>query len=319
LQAHAGQLEQEVTTKTQALRATNQELALKESYLRALVGAAPVGIAQFDAQGQCCYLNAVGCTLTACTEETARGRHFLAFVHPDDRDYVEFMWQTNIAERKINWLEFRLQDSDIWVSAHWINLMEPAGPPLSGSIVILTDITEQRSKDEQIWTQANYDALTELPNRNLFWERLDQSLRRAKRGDQQVGLLWIDLDGFKAINDQLGHAAGDELLQQVASRLNSRTLDSDTVARMGGDEFTVILPDIADQDAAAQVAEDLTARLAEPFPLASGTGLISASIGVALYPPHAESAEMLFKYADMAMYVAKNAGKNQVFVWQPPA
>lgn len=318
LQTHAERLEQEIAAKTQDLRSANQELAIKENYLRALIGAAPVGIAQFDGRGQCRYLNAASRALVGCGEDAARDRHFLEFIHPDDRDYTDFMWQTHIADAKPTRLEFRLKNTGAWVSAHWITQTEPAAA-LSGSIVILTDITEQRRKDQQIWTQAHYDALTDLPNRNLFRERLDQALRQAKRRDQSVALLWIDLDGFKAVNDRLGHAAGDELLQQVAARLNGRMRDSDTVARMGGDEFAVILPAIADRDAAARVADDLTARLAEPFPLKSGTGLISASIGVALYPLHAEFPEALVKCADLAMYAAKNAGKNRFREWQPSA
>lgn len=317
LQAHAAQLERELIAKVQDLRSANQELATKENYLRALVGAAPVGIAQFDEHGRCCYLNAVGCTLAACSEEAARGRYFLDFVHPDDRDYVEFVWQTNGADQQVSSLEFRLQDSGAWVSSRWIKVMQSVELPLAGSIVILADAAEQRRKDERIWTQAHYDALTALPNRNLFWERLDQVLRRAKRDNQQVALLWIDLDGFKAINDRLGHAAGDELLRQAAVRLNGRIRDSDTVARMGGDEFTVILPDIADLDAAVGVAANLVVRLAEPFALQGDVGRVSASIGVSLYPPHAESAEALVKCADVAMYAAKRAGKNRVQVWQP--
>lgn len=317
LQTYVGRLEQEVATKTRDLQSANQELALKESYLRTLVSAAPVGIAQFDAQGHCSYLNSVGCVLTACSEETARGRPFLDFIHPDDREYVEFVWQLHCADQSASWLDFRLQDSNFWVSAQWIHLPETTGQPLSGSIVIFSDMTEKRRRDHQTWTLAHYDALTSLPNRNLFWERLDQALRRAKRDFQNTALLWIDLDGFKAVNDRLGHAAGDELLQQVAVRLNSRMRDSDTVARMGGDEFTVILPDIAHIATAEQVAADLVARLVEPFWLQSGTGHISASIGVALFPQHAEDAKTLVRCADMAMYVAKNAGKNRVQIWQP--
>lgn len=317
LQDHAAQLERELIAKMQDLRSANQELVTKENYLRALVGAAPVGIAQFDEHGRCRYLNAVGCALAACSEEAARGRYFLDFVYPDDRDYVEFVWQTNGTDQQVSSLEFRLQDSGAWVSARWIKVMQSVELPLAGSIVILADATEQRRKDERIWTQAHYDALTALPNRNLFWERLDQILRRAKRDNQQVALLWVDLDGFKAINDQLGHAAGDELLRQAAVRLNGRIRGSDTVARMGGDEFTVVLPDIADLDAAVRVAANLVARLAEPFALQGDVGRVSASIGLALYPPHAESAEALVKCADVAMYAAKRAGKNRVQVWQP--
>ena len=127
--------------------------------------------------------------------------------------------------------------------------------------------------------------------------------------------MWLDLDGFKAVNDTLGHAAGDALLRTVAQRLKNRMRESDTVARMGGDEFAVILSDIVESDTAVRVATELVASLAEPFDLPQGTARISGSVGVALYPQHAETAETLTQCADMAMYVAKHAGKNQVHVW----
>lgn len=314
-QMYAERLQQEVAIKTQDLQMANQELVLKENYLRTLVGNAPIGIAQFDDKGQCCYLNELAHALIG-HDKNAEGRHFLDFVHPEDRDYVEFMWQTNTSEPKTNSLEFRLKNNDNWVSARWLSLMESTTLSPVSSIVILTDITEQRRKDEQIWTQAHYDMLTSLPNRNLFWERLNQALRRAKRHKTAVALLWIDLDGFKAINDRFGHATGDALLQQVAMRLNGRMRDSDTVARMGGDEFTAILPDVGNREAAIGVAMDLLKRLAEPFSLKTGFHHISASIGLALYPLHTDTPEVLVKYADMTMYAAKNAGKNQVREWQ---
>lgn len=316
LQAYAAQLEQQVAARTEELQRVCQDLASKEHHQRTLVNAAPVGIAEFDAQGYCRYLNPAGCALTACNREAARGRHIFEFIHPDDRDHVEFIWQLNSTYAGVNQLEFRLRGANFWVSAHWINLFK-IDQPFVGSIIIFVDNTEQRRKDEQLWSQAHYDALTDLPNRNLFWERLAQNLHRAKRNRQNVAVLWIDLDGFKAVNDALGHAAGDELLQQVAYRLNGRMRDSDTVARMGGDEFAVILPDIGEIGAAEQVTADLTVLLAEPFLLKCGAGHISASIGIAMYPLHTQDAEVLVKYADTAMYVAKNAGKNQVAVWQP--
>ncbi len=314
--AYVGWLEREVAAKTEELQLAQQTLKVEERHRRNLVDAAPVGIAELDARGYCRYLNPVGCALTACQEEAARGRHLFEFVHPDDRDYVEFIWQINTAHQEANWLEFRLRDTESWISAHWVNLFE-VGQLLVGSIIVLIDNAERRCKDEHIWTLAHYDALTGLPNRNLFWERLAHSLLRARRDHQNVAVLWIDLDGFKAINDHRGHTAGDELLQQVARRLSGRMRDSDTVARMGGDEFAVILPDLTAVDAAELVGADLASRLAEPFTLRRGAGQISASIGVALYPLHAEDAETLVRYADMAMYAAKYAGKNQVTVWRP--
>jgi diguanylate cyclase (GGDEF)-like protein len=125
-------------------------------------------------------------------------------------------------------------------------------------------------------------------------------------------MLWLDLDGFKAVNDSLGHAAGDALLQQVAQRLTLRIRDSDTLARLGGDEFAVIMTEVNSADAVVQVANALGASLNEPFHLPQGLVQISCSIGVAMYPEDADSIERLMQRADMAMYGAKHSGKNRV-------
>lgn len=316
LQSHAAGLEQQVADRTGELQLAYQALALKERRVQVLVNAAPVGIAELDAYGYCRYLNPVGCVLTGYRQEDVQGCHVFDLVHSEDRDYLEFVWELNASHEGINQLEFSLSRTGFWVSARWINLLK-AGQPFMGSIMIFVDNTEQRRKDEQLWNQAHYDALTGLPNRNLFWDRLAQNLARARRESQKLAALWIDLDGFKAVNDSFGHAAGDQLLQLVGSRLVARMRESDLVARMGGDEFAVVLPDITDLDAVMQIAADLTKRLAEPFELQNGVGHISASIGVALYPLHTQDGETLVKYADMAMYVAKHAGKNQVALWQP--
>jgi diguanylate cyclase (GGDEF)-like protein len=127
-----------------------------------------------------------------------------------------------------------------------------------------------------------------------------------------AAVLWIDLDGFKAVNDKLGHAAGDALLQQVAQRLKTRIRDSDTLARIGGDEFAVVMSDVQNSVAVALVANALVASLNDPFNLPQGVAHISCSIGVALYPEQALTVETLIQCADMAMYTAKHAGKNQV-------
>ena len=133
--------------------------------------------------------------------------------------------------------------------------------------------------------------------------------------DRTPGLeIWIDLDKFKLVNDTLGHAAGDALLQQVAQRLKSRIRDSDTLARIGGDEFAVIMPEVKSGDAAVQVANELLASLSEPFHLPQGSAQISGSIGIALYPQHVHTIEAMMRCADLAMYNAKHAGSNQVHV-----
>ena len=307
-------LRREVAEQTLALRQSNSELIAKERHLQVLLAAAPVGVLELDDAQRCRFLNANGCLLTGCSAEQALGRHVLEFVHPDDRDYVGFIWQINRRSDEVQWLEFRLNRTSLWCAAHWINLEHSDELP-GGAIMVLTNATARLQQDERLWTLAHYDTLTNLPNRSLFWDRIGQALRHAKRLESGAAVLWLDLDGFKAVNDTLGHAAGDALLQQVAERLKNRIRESDTVARMGGDEFAVILPDIAEPERAMRVATELVASLAEPFALPQGTAHISGSVGVALYPQHAETAETLTQCADMAMYTAKHAGKNQVHVW----
>ena len=294
--------------------ALQRELVTTDQHLQVLLTAAPVGILEFDADERCCYISTIGCTLSGCTREQALGRNVLEFVHPNDRDYFGFVWQINRQSQETHWLEFRLNGTDLWCVAHWIN-RRSSDRSLEGAILVLANATERREKDERLWLLAHCDTLTGLPNRALYWDRLGQALRRARRGNQGLAVLWVDLDGFKAVNDGLGHAAGDALLWAVAQRLSNRMRDSDTVARVGGDEFALILPDIADSAAAAGVAAELVAGLAEPFDLPQGPARISASIGMALYPEHAADAETLVQHADMAMYAAKRAGKNQVRAW----
>jgi diguanylate cyclase (GGDEF)-like protein/PAS domain S-box-containing protein len=176
-----------------------------------------------------------------------------------------------------------------------------------GCFSVTTDITEHKLTEERIQRMAHHDSLTGLPNRLLFNDRLDQAIRLAKRNSRQFALLYLDLDRFKPVNDTLGHAAGDELLQGVATRIRHQVRESDTVARVGGDEFTVILPGIARREEAEIVARKIVAALAAPFQLGSRKQSvdIGASIGIAIYPADARDADALVKAADAAMYSAK--------------
>ena len=304
----------EVAARTGELRQSNSELEIKERHLQVLLAAAPVGVLELDGAKCCRYINANGCTLIGYPADQAQGAHFLDFVHPDDRAYVEFVWAINHQSDEVHWIDFRLKHTNLRCTAHWIKLYQ-GDLLIDGTIMVLTNTTARSHQDERLWTLAHHDVLTELPNRNLFWDRTGQALQHAKRRESGAALLWIDLDEFKTVNDTLGHAAGDDLLLQVAQRLKSRIRDSDTLARMGGDEFAVIMPDITDAEGALQVASELVAKLAEPFILPQGSTSISGSIGIALYPQHAETIETLTQCADMAMYEAKHAGKNQVKVW----
>jgi len=317
LEAYAERLAEQVAAQTAQLQAAYRTVAQQERHLSTLIEAAPVGIAELNPVGHCCALNPSGCTLAGCSASFAKGRHFTEFVHPDDVDHLHDLWAEPFTNSGQHHLEFRLARTDRWVAAHWINLVDPNR--FIGTILIFIDISERRQLEQQLWNQAHHDGLTNLPNRLLFWERLQQSLCRAQRNQESIGLLWIDLDGFKAVNDYQGHAAGDELLRHVAHRLSTRVRASDTVARMGGDEFAVIVSDLTDPHPVLTIAKDLIALLAEPFVLQSGSSRISASIGIALYPAHAETGQQLVYYADLAMYAAKNAGKSQIHIWQPPA
>lgn len=176
-----------------------------------------------------------------------------------------------------------------------------------------SDVTEKKQKDELIHWQANYDPLTNLPNRRLFHDRLGQAVKMAHRTELPLALFFIDLDYFKEINDSLGHANGDAVLMEVARRLSSCVREADTIARLGGDEFTVILPELGDTSQTKRIAETIVEKLAQPFFfLNDEKGYhISASIGIALYPHDATDLAGLLKCADNAMYAAKAAGRNR--------
>lgn len=177
-------------------------------------------------------------------------------------------------------------------------------------VALFSDITEKKNTEQAVWLQANNDALTNLPNRRLFRDRLAQDIARAQRSRQQVALLFIDLDHFKQVNDVLGHDAGDTLLIEAAQRIRTCVRDSDTVARLGGDEFTVILFGGDCVTVAERVCEQILASLTQPFMLGKEKAYISASIGITLYPDDAEDIEGLLKHADQAMYAAKEIGRN---------
>jgi diguanylate cyclase (GGDEF)-like protein/PAS domain S-box-containing protein len=178
-------------------------------------------------------------------------------------------------------------------------------------IAMSSDITEKKRTEETIWRQANYDSLTELPNRRLFRDRLQQELLKAQRGNLYVALLFVDLDRFKEVNDSLGHHSGDLLLIEAARRVCDCVRTTDTVARLGGDEFTVIMSELADTDRVGEVAQAMLRALAEPFVLGAESAYVSASIGITIFPSDADNVESLLKHADQAMYAAKEQGRNR--------
>jgi diguanylate cyclase (GGDEF)-like protein/PAS domain S-box-containing protein len=188
------------------------------------------------------------------------------------------------------------------------------------SIGTAFDITERKRDQERIRFMAQHDTLTGLPNRALFADRLEQALRLARRASTRLALLFLDLDDFKPVNDTFGHAEGDLLLQEAARRLRLRLRDSDTVGRIGGDEFVILLAEVRAGEDAAQVAEVIRQEIERPFDLPGGRHLVSCSVGIAVFPEHGENAMALTKHADMAMYRSKSLGRNRVEVYRegPP-
>ncbi|WP_292938590.1 PAS domain S-box protein [Noviherbaspirillum sp.] len=211
-------------------------------------------------------------------------------------------WQGEIWDRR----------KDGQLMAKWVNVsvIRSEDGKIYRYVAQFSDITEKKRMDELIWRQANFDQLTDLPNRRLFRDRLEQEIKKANRTGMPLALLFIDLDHFKEINDTLGHDKGDILLTEASQRIRRWVRETDTLARLGGDEFTVVIPDFGNTATIERIAQHIIQELNAPFSLGSEQGRISASIGITIYPADADTLEDLLKQADRAMYLAKMRGRN---------
>lgn len=235
-------------------------------------------------------------------------------IHPDDRQPVMDHIQAYLAGKVDTYrIEHRLRCRDgswKWVLTRGMVVnRDRQGQPLR-MVGTHTDISERKASEELIWRQANFDTLTGLPNRRMFFDRLKEQIKRASRGKKNFAVFFIDLDGFKEVNDTLGHQAGDQLLIEVSRRITHSIRASDTLARLGGDEFTIILDDIATIEAAGRIADKVLHALAQPIKLGKQQATISGSVGIARYPFHGLDVDSLVNHADAAMYAAKAQGKN---------
>lgn len=213
-------------------------------------------------------------------------------------------WQGEIRNRRKN--------GEIFVEWLSINQVHNEHGTLKYHVAVFSDISDRKKAEMRIQHLAHHDLLTDLPNRTLFSDRLQQSLAKARRDKTHMALMYLDLDKFKPVNDTLGHAMGDLLLKDAAKRMRHSVRESDTVARIGGDEFVILLPSADSEHDALVVAEKLRHALSQPFQLQGHRASISASIGVAVYPQHGSDEDELAKSADAAMYRAKQEGRNQV-------
>lgn len=235
----------------------------------------------------------------------ASGRHDEAFYATMwDSLNTTGQWEGEIWDRR--------KDGTVYAKWLTINVIHDRHGRLQQYVSVFSDITERKKTEELIWKQANYDSLTQLPNRYLLNEHLEQEIRKAQRSGWPLAVLFIDLDRFKEVNDSLGHTKGDTLLVQAARRISGCVRDTDTIARLGGDEFTVVLPDFAGRGNLERIVQGLIHDLSEPYNLGDGDmAYVTASIGITLYPDDAGDPQDLLKHSDQAMYVAKAEGRNR--------
>jgi diguanylate cyclase (GGDEF)-like protein/PAS domain S-box-containing protein len=212
-------------------------------------------------------------------------------------------WQGDIWDKRKN--------NEIYPKRLMINTVYNEDGIVQRRIAMFTDITQETEAEQLIWKQANFDFLTGLPNRQMFHDRLNQEIKKTNRNNLQLALLFIDLDRFKEINDNFGHDVGDAMLKEASIRLSQCVRESDTLSRLGGDEFTVILGQLNDLNIVERVVQNILTKMTEAFHLGNEVAYISASIGIALYPDDASSNEALLTSADQAMYAAKQMGRNR--------
>ncbi|WP_404380077.1 PAS domain S-box protein [Caenispirillum salinarum] len=264
-----------------------------------------------DARGVIDYVNDRFTALTGWTAAELVGRHASALADPEAP--AEDAFAQALAGGQAWKGEARALRKDgeaYWETVSVAPVRDDAGA-VTHFVAVKEDITQRKETERRVWQQANFDAVTGLPNRVLFQDRLHQDLTRARRKDERLCLMFIDLDRFKLVNDTLGHEAGDELLVEVGRRLTACVRESDTVARLAGDEFTILLPEPGTATDIAAVAERVLAALRRGFVIAGGREVfIGGSIGISIFPDHGEDASTLLKHADAAMYRAKDLGRN---------
>lgn len=288
-----------------------QAVRESEERYRRLVDLSPDGISVL-VEKKFFFLNPAGTRLLrgSCPQDFL-GKPLLDFIHSDYHVFViERLRRMEELGESVPWLEIKmvcLDGSEIDVEIASTPFLLEGKPAVQS---IFRDIVERKLAKEHLEFLANFDALTGLPNRRLFFDRMGQSLLNAQRHKHPVALLFLDLDRFKDVNDSLGHAAGDLLLKEVAVRLTQALRLSDSAARMGGDEFTVILTKIVGADDASIVAKRIIERLSRPFLLEQHTVSIGVSIGISICPDDGFDADTLLKKADTAMYRAKRKGSN---------
>lgn len=262
--------------------------------------------------GKCDYVNHAWLEFTGRTEEDELGDGWADNIHPEDRERCLGTYLFAFNRREPFAMEYRMRHRD--GSYHW--LLDHGAPytdldgEFAGYLGTCYDINARKQYEFQLEYQSQHDALTGLPNRNLLADRLGQAISRVRRQGQLVGVLFLDLDNFKIVNDSLGHDIGDHLLKAVSERLTTVVREGDTVARHGGDEFVIVLADMVQEEDVVNATRKLLATMAAPFKLDGRDQVATVSVGVAICPRDGEDQATLLRNADTALYRAKDAGRN---------
>ncbi|MFT3821496.1 MAG: EAL domain-containing protein [Rubrivivax sp.] len=290
----------DVTERERTLRALHQS----EETLRRVIEGLPVVLWMIDAEGRFVLSEGKGLEVIGRKPGEVVGQSLFELY----RDHAEILADTRRALAgqafACSW-----QIGEVVLDTRYSPLCDRDGA-VNGAIGVAIDVTERKQSEDRLAYLANYDPVTGLPNRSLFRDRLAHAMLGADRNGQRVALLFVDLDDFKHVNDSLGHAAGDELLQQVAARLGAAVRANDTVSRLGGDEFTVIVEGLAREEDAVHVAANILEQSARPYLLGAREVYVTASVGIAIYPRDGANADALLMNADAAMYRAKENGRH---------
>ena len=293
------------------------ELQASEARFRRLSESGVIGIAYFDIKGRISdgndtFLKMIGYSREELEKNPVRWDHLLPpeWVPNMQKVAREFTDTGRVAPYET---EYLAQDGSRFWGLFGATRIEGT----AGGIAFIVDITKRKKLEEEIRHMANHDALTGLPNRRLFMELIHFGLAEASRNKKKMGLLFLDLDRFKGVNDTLGHEAGDELLKTVAERLKSAVRKADAVARIGGDEFSILLTGIAGPEDITEIVRKILAAMREKCVIAGRDFHITTSMGISIYPDDSDDIDTLFRYADIALYRAKDQGRNTFAFYNP--
>lgn len=289
-----------------------EDVNLRESEekFRLISSSSKVGIFQIDIDGNCVYANDELCAITHLSNKQIIDNNWLSTIHSDDRSVFDVKWNGMLKDNQAIEINCRLQNGETkWISGY-VGLLKSSNREIIGYLGTINDISDVKNAQIQLEQMAFYDTLTGLANRRLFRNRLEHVINNLSREGNCLGLILLDLDQFKNVNDSLGHDSGDALLTLIAERLQQCVRASDTVARLGGDEFAIILPGVSNSLAVSHVAEKILVTLKIPIILKETEIRISASAGVSMAPEDSDNAQNLIKNADLALYRAKDLGRD---------